>query len=98
MNEITSAGSALSNIAKQGVSGGNKSGDNSFGNLVKNSLEGAIDAQYASEKATAAAITGEGDVLSVLEAVTEAEGTLNTVLAIRDRLTSAYQEIMRQPI
>lgn len=69
-----------------------------FGEFLKDSLESAIDTQHKSERVTADAVAGNADMIDVLQAVTEAETTLNTVLAIRDRVVSAYQEIMRTPI
>jgi flagellar hook-basal body complex protein FliE len=37
-------------------------------------------------------------VTDVVTAVTNAEVALDTVVAVRDRVISAYQEIMRMPI
>ena len=95
MNEINNAAGAYQNALKNlgGNNDAKKSGDNSFGDMLKNSLEDAIETQT-----TAAAVEGNADMVDVLQAVTEAETTLNTVLAVRDRLVSAYQEIMRMPI
>lgn len=98
MNEITNAAGAYQNTLKQMSDSPKKTGDTSFGDMLKNSVEEAIDTQYKGEKATASAVQGEGDMIDVLQAVTEAESTLNTVLAVRDRLITAYQEIMRMPI
>ena len=99
MSEITNAAGAYQNALKNlGGDASKKTGDNAFGDMVKSSLEGAIDAQKVSEKTTAAAVEGNADTIDVLQAVTEAETTLNTVLAVRDRLVNAYQEIMRMPI
>ena len=100
MNEINNAAGAYQNALKNlgGNNDAKKSGDNSFGDMLKNSLEDAIETQKVSEKTTAAAVEGNADMVDVLQAVTEAETTLNTVLAVRDRLVSAYQEIMRIPI
>lgn len=52
----------------------------------------------AGEKASAQAVTGEASLTDVVEAVTDAEMTLQTVVAIRDRMLNAYQEIMRMPV
>lgn len=98
MNEITNAAGAYQNAMKNISDSPKKTGDSSFGDMLKNSIEDAIDTQHAGEKATAAAVEGKGDMIDVLQAVTEAESTLNTVLAVRDRLINAYQEIMRMPI
>jgi flagellar hook-basal body complex protein FliE len=48
--------------------------------------------------AAAQGATGQGDVVQVVNAVTAAELTLETVVAIRDRVISAYQDIMKMPI
>ena len=52
----------------------------------------------ASEVVGARAITGDAKLTEVLEAVTDAEVTLQTIVSLRDRMVSAYQEIMRMPI
>jgi len=41
---------------------------------------------------------GQGDIVQVVNSVTAAELTLETVVAIRDRVISAYQDIMKMPI
>ena len=69
-----------------------------FGDLVKKAAEDSMSTLRAGEKASAEAVTGTADLTDVVEAVTAAELTLQTVVAMRDRLMSAYQEIMRLPI
>ena len=51
-----------------------------------------------SEQAPAAAAAGKADINSVVVAVAEAELTLISVVAIRDKVLQAYQQIMRMPI
>lgn len=70
----------------------------SFGDVLKNSVQSAIDAQHTSEKISAAAVTGNANMTEVLQAVNDAELALNTVLAVRDRLVQAYEQVMRTPI
>ncbi len=53
---------------------------------------------HAGEVASAQGAAGKGDVVQVVNAVTAAELTLETVVAIRDRVISAYQDIMKMPI
>ncbi len=43
-------------------------------------------------------ISGEADLKDVVTAVANAENTLETVVAVRDKVLSAYQEILRMPI
>ena len=47
---------------------------------------------------SAAAIQNKADLTEVVTAITNAEVTLQTVVAVRDRMISAYQQIMRMPI
>lgn len=70
----------------------------SFGDMVKNQLDDAIQTGRTSEKISADAIVGKADLQQVVEAVTAAELSLSTVTAVRDRVVAAYQEIMRMPI
>ncbi len=70
----------------------------SFVDLVKEVSNKTIEAGKASEKATAAAVAGKADLAEVVTAVSNAEMALHTVVAVRDRVLSAYQEIMRMPI
>lgn len=70
----------------------------SFGDLLQNSVQSAIDAQHKSEKVSAAAVTGQANMTDVLQAVNDAELALNTVLAVRDRLVQAYEQVMRTPV
>jgi flagellar hook-basal body complex protein FliE len=70
----------------------------SFGDMVKNAAEDLIGSLRGSEKVSSQAVVGKADLTDVVEAVTQAELTLQTVVAMRDRLLGAYQEIMRMPI
>lgn len=93
------AAGAYANTAKAGQGVGIGAGDKaSFGDLVKKAATDSIDTMKAGEKASAQAVTGEATLTDVVEAVTDAEMTLQTVIAIRDRMLNAYQEIMRMPV
>lgn len=70
----------------------------SFGDLVEKAARDSIETMKSGEKASAEAVIGTADLTDVVEAVTAAELTLETVVAMRDRMMSAYQEIMRMPI
>ncbi len=52
----------------------------------------------AGETAAQLALTGQGDVQSVVEALTATELALQTAVAVRDRVVEAYQEVLRMPI
>lgn len=69
-----------------------------FSDLIQKAATDSLDTMRAGEKAGAEAVTGNATLTDVVEAVTAAELTLQTVVAVRDRMMSAYQEIMRMPI
>ena len=70
----------------------------SFMDMVGNALESAASSGYKSESLATRAISGKADLTDVVTAVSEAETALNTVVAIRDRVITAYQDIIKMPI
>lgn len=71
----------------------------SFAELLNRTLDDGMNAGRAAEKASVAAVsTGGADLGQVVSAVAEAETTLQTVVAVRERIIDAYKEIMRMPI
>ena len=83
---------------KTAIGGGDDAGGVNFGDLLKAGLGNAIDTMKSGEKMSAAAVAGKADLNDVVQAVSKAEMTLQTVVAIRDRLVGAYQDILRMPI
>jgi flagellar hook-basal body complex protein FliE len=69
-----------------------------FGDMLANVLNDAMTTGKAAETKAAALIQGKGDIVDVVTAVNAAEMTLESVVAIRDRVIAAYQDIMRMPI
>jgi len=70
----------------------------SFGDVLKNAAVRSINTLRAGEAASAKAVSGEASLPEVVQAITASEVTLQTVMAVRDRLVGAYQEIMRMPV
>lgn len=70
----------------------------SFSQFLEDVAESSVETMREGERMSAKAVTGEADLTDVVEAVNAAEVTLQTVVTVRDRLVSAYQEIMRTPI
>lgn len=102
MANISPAANAYLNALKQakGLTGEGQQpvAGPSFGDVLKNSVQSAIDAQRVSEQTSAKALVGKADMTEVLQAVTNAEMALNTVLAVRDRVVQAYEQVMRTSI
>ncbi|MCB2014758.1 MAG: flagellar hook-basal body complex protein FliE [Sphingobium sp.] len=73
-------------------------GDASFGDLVSDMVGSTADALGKAEQASMKQVAGKGDLIDVVTAIGAAETALDTVVAVRDRVVSAYQEIMRMQI
>ncbi len=76
----------------------NSSSEPSFADLMKQGVTQSVDTLRAGETMSAKAITGEANITDVVQAVTSAEITLQTLVSVRDKMISAYQDIMRMPI
>ena len=70
----------------------------SFSNLLKDGMQNAVDTQYKTESMKMDAVTGKVDLADLVTAVTNAELSLNTVIAVRDKVIGAYQDIIRMPM
>ena len=73
-----------------------KAGD--FAELLTQATEGAIDTLAKAETETLKAAAGKADINDVVTAMSQADITLQTVVAVRDRVIQAYQDILRMPI
>lgn len=69
-----------------------------FGALLQNAVDGAARAGKAAESQAIAASVGKADVVDVVTAVAESESALETLVAVRDRVIAAYEDIMRMPV
>lgn len=69
-----------------------------FGDILNTAIGSVSKAGNAAETAVTNAAMGKGDLVDVVTAVAAAEATMETVIAVRDEVIKAYQDIMRMPI
>ena len=72
--------------------------ESGFADLLTNVMGDMTAASRAAETQMASAVQGQGSLIDVVTAVSSAEASLETVMAVRDQVIQAYQEIMRMPI
>jgi flagellar hook-basal body complex protein FliE len=72
--------------------------DTGFGAAITTALQGVVDAGHDADSKSMQAIAGGGNLTDVVTAVSKAELSLQTTIAIRDRAVQAYQDVMRMPI
>ncbi len=73
-------------------------GQGDFGAVLKESLEATVSAGNKADAAIVSQIAGKADVVDVVSAVAEAEIAMKTLVSVRDRMISAYQDILKMPI
>ena len=98
--DIASALRAYSSAPKPtGLEGPEETGKGGgFAAALAGTLDDAMQTTKAGEQAMAASAVGKAELVDVVTAVANAETTLETVIALRDRMISAYQDIMRMPV
>jgi flagellar hook-basal body complex protein FliE len=99
---IDSYGKALAAYEKAASGGAPRTNEPapgfSFAEMLRDVAGDAVSAGHAAEAASVTAAGGNGDLGHVVTAVAEAEMTLQTVVAVRERVIEAYKEILRMPI
>ena len=69
-----------------------------FADMLTSVMGDMAATSRAAETQMASAVQGQGSLIDVVTAVSSAEASLETVMAVRDQVIQAYQEIMRMPI
>ena len=69
-----------------------------FANVLQQFVGGTAETARKAEGQMMQATAGKGDLVDVVTAITESEAALETLVAVRDRVIAAYEEIMRMPI
>ena len=98
INDALKSYQAAQDLSKKAMDAGAKTGEGSFSDFLKDSMQEAVDQVKASEDLTAAYAVNKASLDQVVTAVNNAEVTLKAVVNIRDKLVSAYQEILRMPV
>ena len=70
----------------------------SFGTMVKEAINSVVEAGRKSDGQAQAMAAGKANIVDVVTAVSETEVAVEAMVSIRDKVISAYEEIMRMPI
>ncbi len=70
----------------------------SFGDVVDAVLSNVAESGAATESKAIDMANGKTDVVDLVTAVAETELAVETLVTVRDRVISAYQEILNMPI
>jgi flagellar hook-basal body complex protein FliE len=81
----------------KGASEGSATGP-SFSALVQEAIGAMSKATHNSDVQSQAAAAGKANMIDVVTAVAESEVAIDTLVSVRDKVISAYEEIMKMPI
>jgi flagellar hook-basal body complex protein FliE len=97
----SAAAAAYQALAKIGADAaatpGVASGAN-FSDFLSTAVKDSVGTMKSGEIAAMQQTAGQTDIVNVVTAVNNAELTLDTVVAVRDKVIGAYQDIMKMPI
>jgi flagellar hook-basal body complex protein FliE len=79
-------------IAPANIPGGN------FSDFLSGAIKDSISTIRQGEGAATQQVQGKGNLVDVVQSMNAAEITLDTVVAVRDKVVAAYQSIMNMPI
>jgi flagellar hook-basal body complex protein FliE len=83
---------SLAKSAAEGSAGPN------FGTLLKEAVGALNEAARNSDMQTQAMAVGKANIVDVVTAVAETEVAIDALVSVRDKVISAYDEIMKMPI
>jgi flagellar hook-basal body complex protein FliE len=77
---------------------GNEAGAGGFGAILKDVVGSVMEVGRKSDVQTQALAAGKSNIIDVVTAVSETEVAVDAMVAVRDKVIAAYEEIMRMPI
>ncbi len=86
------AGAALAGQAGAAAAGP------SFGQLVNQAIGQAVADSRHAETQMAAQVQGKANLVDVVTAISSAQTSLDTMIAVRDQMIASYQQIMNMAI
>ena len=86
-------------LKQTGDSAGAKpTGGADFGKMLEGALNSTLKTTQNAETMMTQQASGKAELIDAVTAVSSAETSLQSVIAIRDQVIAAYQQIMQMPI
>lgn len=89
---------AQAQASSTGATAAAASDSHDFGNILKTAMSDAVQSSRVAEQKMVANVQGKADMIDVVTAISSAQASLQTVMAVRDQVIAAYQQIMQMPI
>jgi flagellar hook-basal body complex protein FliE len=90
---------AVQDAASAGLAGqaGQAQGPD-FGQMVSHAVSQAVGDSRTAEAQMTAQVQGKANLVDVVTAISSAQTSLDTMIAVRDQMIAAYQQIMNMAI
>jgi flagellar hook-basal body complex protein FliE len=95
---VARIGSDASSLGLGRQSATDAGGEGSFASVLKEAIGSVAEMGRKSDAQTRAAANGKANIVDVVTAVSETEVAIDAVVAVRDRVIAAYEDIMKMPI
>lgn len=95
--QVARATSAVAGVGGAAGEGMGATGE-SFGSMLKDAMASVMQSGRSSDAQTQSVAQGKANIVDVVTAVSETEVAIDAVVAVRDKVITAYEEIMRMPI
>lgn len=103
---ISTVTSAYGNAARllqdsakpEGTSAIGSAGGGDFSSMLAESVQGVVDSGNKADQLSMDMLNGNANVVDMVTAVAESELAIQSMVTVRDKVISAYQEIMRMQI
>lgn len=69
-----------------------------FGDMLKDAVGSVVETGRKSDAQMQSVAAGKANILDVVTAVSETEVAVDALVAVRDKIVAAYEDIMRMPI
>jgi flagellar hook-basal body complex protein FliE len=90
---------AVQDIGGPQLAGGaGQTGGLDFGHMVNQAISQAVGDSRTAEATMSAQVQGRASLVDVATAISSAQTSLSTMIAVRDQMISSYQQIMNMAI
>lgn len=73
-------------------------GGSNFADMLAQQVQGVVDTGKVSDQMAIDMVNGKANIVDMVTALSETQIAIESMVTIRDRVISAYEEIMRMPI
>jgi len=98
VSAYAAAARLLADPTQGAAAAGDATSSTSFASVLKEAIASVNELGQKSDAQTRAMVNGKSNMVDVVTAVSETEVAIDAVVAVRDKVIAAYEDIMKMPI